>query len=781
VASHLVTVRDGVVVALKTWANDRETDALLVASDPRIADFVRSPSDVSAPPFVDDLRRLCAARKYLSYAVLDAEGRILASPGAQTATPVAETPVAEKSGGTPPVSPSDWPKFHRGQLTAPVHCPVDLNDLQGHSLRGLPVMLVGAPVNDPTEGRPLATVVLVIDPDQSFTQVLETGRSGKSGETYAFNADALMVSNSRFNADLRGIGLLDDRPDSVSLLTTRVLDPGVNLVSRPRSSLADTHTLTPTRMAEAAIRGVNGVDAEGYNDYRGVPVVGAWYWFPEYGFGIAYEIDFEEAYASATALGFVLLGLFVPLALGAIVSEWHAHTVRGLSREQRAAIAELSRQSTRLEDTNRQLREAHHRLSAANDAKSNFLANMSHEIRSPLNAILGFIDVMRLERDALPPETRDDYLDIIHRSGKHLLGLINDVLDLSKIEAGRMEFERTSVDPTEIIEEVVSIMRARALEKQIGFTLRYASPLPRRIQTDPLRLRQILINLIGNAIKFTREGEVSLVVSVGEGPAANRIRCEIRDTGHGIPTTSLERIFEPFSQADGTIARRHGGTGLGLAISRKFALALGGDITVTSQPEVGSVFTASVDMGDVHAEPVETVDSTRTRDRRKSTEVDRARESLPRGLKILVVDDADVNRRLLRVLLNRAGCVVSEAVDGMDAQRAVRTELPDIVLMDMQMPRMDGYSATRRLRASGYRGRIIACTADAMDSCVTQCRAAGCDDFLPKPLDTDVMFDVLIRAAKSLAPTATPTPATDAILTAIDATISTPDESAVPA
>ncbi len=199
---------------------------------------------------------------------------------------------------------------------------------------------------------------------------------------------------------------------------------------------------------------------------------------------------------------------------------------------------------------------------------------MSHEIRTPLNAILGFIDVLRLERDAIPPETRDDYLDIVHRSGRHLLGLVNDVLDLSKIEAGHMEYERLPVDVVELVEEVVSIMRAKALEKRIEFTLKYSTALPKRVHTDALRLRQILINLVGNAIKFTARGEVALVVGVNR--ADNHIRFEIRDTGDGIEPAALEHIFEPFKQADGTVTRRHGGTGLGLTISRKFARRSGG-------------------------------------------------------------------------------------------------------------------------------------------------------------------------------------------------------------
>ena len=439
VADHLGTVRDGVVVALKLWSRDREADAISTAEDPRVAAWLQSPSPRVTPPFAADLRRFCAARGYISFAVLDAEGRIVASPSADALPSDSAIPVGPIAAGD---IANAWPTFTRCRLAAPIRCPSDLTDLRGRSLKGRPVMLAGAPVLEPTEGRSLATVVLVIDPEQWFTKVLETGRSGATGETYAFNADALMVSDSRFNDDLRAIGLLDPSPSSSALLTARVLDPGVNLVERPGSRAAASPGLPPTRMAAAAIRGENGVDAAGYNDYRGVPVVGAWHWFPEYGFGIAYEIDVAEAYASRTTFGLVLVGMLAPLALGAAVGEWHALRGRRLAMAQRAAIAELSRQATRQEDTNRQLREAHLRLSAASEAKSNFLANMSHEIRTPLNAILGFVDVLRIERDAIPPETRDDYLDIVHRSGKHLLGLVNDVLDLSKIEAGHMEYER---------------------------------------------------------------------------------------------------------------------------------------------------------------------------------------------------------------------------------------------------------------------------------------------------------------------------------------------------
>jgi len=382
--------------------------------------------------------------------------------------------------------------------------------------------------------------------------------------------------------------------------------------------------------------------------------------------------------------------------------------------------------------------EARHAAEAASAAKSEFLANMSHEIRTPMTAILGFTDLL-----AQPGNTEQEsreYRAIVQQNGDALLQLINNILDLSKIEAGKVEIDRVECSPQKIVAEVVSLMRVRAREKELRLETQYRLPLPETIHTDPARLRQILVNLIGNAIKFTEQGEVRVTATCGTTETgAPRLYFSVSDTGIGISLESQQRLFQPFTQTDSSPRRRYGGTGLGLAISKRLADMLGGTITVVSQPGRGSTFTLSIDPGPVPHLAMQEPQS----GPRPAAEADRASGKLEG--RVLVAEDGRDNQRLIQLLLERTGLVVDVADNGliacqMVAQSVARGQPYDLILMDIQMPVMDGCEATSWLRRHGWKRPVVALTAHAMIGDRLTCLKAGCDDYLTKPIGRQTML-----------------------------------------
>ncbi len=419
----------------------------------------------------------------------------------------------------------------------------------------------------------------------------------------------------------------------------------------------------------------------------------------------------------------------------------HASPLLGTDGNYRGVLTSFE-DITTLEHHKAELAQARDAADEANRAKSEFLARMSHEIRTPMNAILGYTEVLR--RGLVDNQRqREEHLATIQNSGEHLLALINDILDLSKIEAGKMDIELIRTSPFTVISQVISVLRIKAEEKGIMLKTHFPTRLPEMIFTDAVRLRQAMINLVGNAIKFTSQGEVRVTARM---TSASRplLAIEIADTGIGIAPDAMTKIFDPFCQADTSMTRRFGGTGLGLSISRQLARRLGGDLTVASQLGVGSVFTITIDPGPM--DDMRFVDCSQL-----ARSVESSPLSAPKTIaklppcRVLVVDDAEENRQLVTLFLKRAGAEVIEAANGKEAVELERAAPFDVILMDMHMPIMDGFSATRELRKLGCTTEIVALTADVMKDDERKCRQAGCTGFLTKPISMDRLLQTITQ------------------------------------
>jgi signal transduction histidine kinase/CheY-like chemotaxis protein len=559
-------------------------------------------------------------------------------------------------------------------------------------------MLVGSPIYHPS-GKFAAVLVFYLSPEAVFTEIFGISQSGKSGETYAFDSKGRILTKSRFENDLRQVGML--KSSTNSLLNIMIKDPGGNLLEGYQPSI-ESDNQPFTRMAISALQKESGFDIKGYRDYRGVMVVGVWSWFSEFRFGVASEIDYREAYGLLFEVKksfYVVFGFLILTTCGVIVLTW------------------------RQGQTNLSLIKATEMAEKSNLAKSEFLARMSHELRTPLNAILGFAQLLELGPEyAKFPSVREKVNPIL-KAGNHLLQLVNEVLDLSKIDEGKVNVSIEPVAIDELKNEALEFVKVMA--KQESIHLIDNCPIEQHIfvLADRLRLRQILINLITNAIKYNRlGGSVTLTYKVEN----NNLVFRVEDNGSGIEEKNRNLVFQPFERL-GAEDSGIEGTGIGLSISKKLIELMAGTIDFTSEVGQGACFYFSLPVTDKPSGLGENPDQS------LKSQID------PEYTKtILYVEDNPINLVLVEQILKKLkNLKLISAPNGTLGVDAAREQTPDLILLDMHLPDMDGISVFKKLKSveNTMNIPIIAVSADAMESDKKLAMELGFYSYITKPIN----------------------------------------------
>ncbi|KYG63681.1 hypothetical protein AZI86_12690 [Bdellovibrio bacteriovorus] len=514
--------------------------------------------------------------------------------------------------------------------------------------------------------------------------------------------------------------LVDDIPENINALSNLIAADGITIYSATNANdaleLISRHDFG-LLLLDVQMPGTNGFELakiiRSVDRYKGLPIVFVTAHQPDIGF------IFEGYQTGAVDL------LFKPL-------------IPAVVRTKVSQFVEIAQQKNQLKRQVVELEVLKARADIANAAKSAFLANMSHEIRTPLGSIMGFAEVC--QQDDISLEEMREYSKVIYRNTQQVLKLVDDILDLAKVEAGKIAVEAVEFSLKELFSDIENTFLPQATRKGLEFSIVVANPFPEYVKSDPTRIRQVLLNAIGNAIKFTSQGFVRLTIRYAE----PLLIVDIQDTGTGITPEQSKSLFQAFQQAEISTARRFGGTGLGLFLNRQLCQLLGGDYSLKSSVEgAGSVFRATF-----RVDAVENVNSSvhqMTQDTSVSEAAVNASRSRLEGLRILVVDDSEDNRELMRVLLQNEKAHLDFAANGFEAiEKAVKGPFK-VVLMDIQMPLLDGYQTLAKLREAGFAGVVIALTAHAMSSEVDKVYAAGFDGYLSKPVTKELIIKKLLE------------------------------------
>ncbi len=446
----------------------------------------------------------------------------------------------------------------------PFKSEIPLQMESGELCQECPTMLTSSPVYDES-GKVVAVLSFRLRPEAVFADIFEIGQTGKSGEVYAFNSKGILISKSRFPNELKKVGLLENRPEALSILNIGIKDPGGNLLEGFRSK-KDSEELPFTRMATSALKGESGFDFKGYRDYRGVKVVGVWSWLSEFGFGVASEMNYDEAFSLVNKLEKWYWILFCALIFASAFSII-------LAEKRRRYRYQLVRSKEEAEKANR--------------AKSEFLAKMSHELRTPMNAILGFTQFLMKDKKEPLTEFQSSSAEHILKAGNHLLELINEILDLSQIEAGKLKIKLEPVNLFLLTNEICDLMQPVGESKEVTVKNMISKDRSPFLYADNMRLKQVLVNLISNGIKYNRNGgEVVLSMEEIEN---KKIRIKLRDTGYGLSEEQKKIIFQPFERA-GAEARKVDGVGIGLTITKYLVEMMEGNLSLESVVGKGSCF-----------------------------------------------------------------------------------------------------------------------------------------------------------------------------------------------